>query len=151
VSYQIEIKDLPDVTVATIREHVSMAVIGKAIGEGFAEVAEAVEAARASITGMPFAIFHDMDPFEVEVELGFPVDRIIDVGRVHGAPLPGRRVATTIHAGPYEEVTSAYEALSAWIDDHEERRDGPPRETYLNEPREGVVPLTEVQIPLTRG
>jgi effector-binding domain-containing protein len=146
--YEIEIRELPSVTVATVREHVSMAVIGKAIGEAFGEVAEAVQAAGASITGMPFAIYHDVDPVEVEVELGFPVDRILDIGRVHGASLPGRRVVTTVHAGPYDEVVEAYAALSAWIDEHDERQSGPPREIYLNEPSEGVVPLTEVQIPL---
>jgi effector-binding domain-containing protein len=148
VAYDIEVKDLPDVTVATVREHVSMAVIAKAIGEGFGEVAEAVQAAGASITGMPFAVFHDVDPFEVDVEIGFPVDRILDVGRVHGASLPGRRVVATVHRGPYDEVVQAYEALSAWIDARGERQGGPPREVYLNEPAEGVVPLTEVQVPI---
>jgi effector-binding domain-containing protein len=148
VTYEIEIRELPDEIVATVREHVSMAVIGKAIGEGFDEVARAVRSVNASITGMPFAVFHDVDPFEVEVEIGFPVDRILDSGRVHGASLPGRRVAAAVHAGPYDEVVAAYEALSAWIEGHDERQGGPPREVYLNEPAEGVVPLTEVLIPL---
>ena len=146
--YEIEIREVPELTVATVREHVPMAVIGKAIGEGFGEVAEAVDRAGATITGMPFAIFHELDPVSVEVELGFPVDRILDVGRVHGATWPGGRVASTIHAGPYEEVAGAYEALTAWIDTEGERRGGPPREIYLNEPAEGVIPVTEVQMPL---
>jgi effector-binding domain-containing protein len=148
VRYEIEVRDLPETIVATLREHVSMAVIGKAIGEGFEEVAEAVRNAGCSITGMPFAVYHELDPFEVDLEVGFPVDRILDVGRVHGASLPARRVATTVHAGPYDEVVAAYEALSDWIDDHGLRQGGPPREVYLNEPHEGVVPLTEVQLTL---
>jgi effector-binding domain-containing protein len=57
-------------------------------------------------------------------------------------------VAAAVHAGPYDEVVAAYEALSAWIEGHDERQGGPPREVYLNEPAEGVVPLTEVLIPL---
>jgi effector-binding domain-containing protein len=148
VTYEIEIRELPDVTVATVREHVSMAVIAKAIGEAFHEVHEAVREAGASITGPPFAIYHDVDPFVVEVELGFPVDRILDIGRVHGATLFGRRMATTIHAGSYDEVVTAYEALSGWIAEHDERQGGPPREVYLNDPTEGAIPLTEVQVPL---
>ncbi len=146
--YEIEIREVPEHTVVTLREHVPMAVIAKAIGEGFGEVAEAVGRAAATITGMPFAIFHELDPVAVDLELGFPVDQILDVGRVHGATLPGGRVASTIHAGPYDEVAGAYEALTAWIEANHERPSGPPREVYLNEPEEGVIPLTEIQMPL---
>jgi effector-binding domain-containing protein len=148
VTYEIEIREVPARRVATIRERVPMTVIGKEMGEGFGEVARAVQAAGATIDGMPFAIFHEMDVDEVDLELGFPVAGEVGSGRVHGSTQDAGRVATTTHVGPYDEVAPAYEALTAWIDAHGERPGGPPREVYLNEPDEGVVPVTEVQMPL---
>jgi effector-binding domain-containing protein len=148
VTYEIEIREVPARRVATIRERVPMTVIGKEMGEGFGEVARGVEAAGSSIDGMPFAIFHEMDPDEVDLELGFPVSGEVESGRVHGSIEDPSRMVCTMHVGPYEEVAPAYEALTAWIESHGERPGGPPREVYLNEPSEGVVPITEVQMPL---
>ncbi|MGZ5302001.1 MAG: GyrI-like domain-containing protein [Actinomycetota bacterium] len=142
-TYQVLSRELPTQRVATIRERVAMTAIGKAMGEGFAEVARAVEETGAEIDGLAFAIYHEM---EVDLELGFPVVGEVDAGRVHSATLDGGRVACTVHTGPYEEIGSAYDALTRWVQLHGERVIGPPREVYLNEPAADVVPLTEVQM-----
>lgn len=146
--YQVVSREVRAQRVATIRERVPMTVIGKAIGEGLAEVARAAEAAGAEIDGLPFAIHHEMDPGGVDLELGFPVLGEVEVGRVHSTTLEDGRVACVVHTGPYEEVGSAYDALTRWVQLHGERVVGPPCEVYLNEPAEGVVPLTEVQMQL---
>jgi effector-binding domain-containing protein len=146
--YQIEIRELPTQRVATIRERVPMARIGAAMGEGFGEVARAAEAVGVTLVGMPFAIYHEMGPEDVDLEIGFPVAGEVDAGRVHTASLEGGRAACAVHTGPYEEVASAYDALSRWVQLHGERVSGPWRELYLNEPGEGVVPQTEVQMPI---
>lgn len=146
--YQVVSREVPAQRVATIRARVPMSMIGEAIGEGFGEVARAAEAAGAEIDGLPFAIHHEMAPGGIDLELGFPVLGEVEVGRVHSTTLDGGRVACVVHMGPYEEVGSAYDALTRWVQLHGERVVGPPREVYLNEPAEGVVPLTEVQMPL---
>jgi effector-binding domain-containing protein len=148
VTYQVKSREVPAQHVATIRERVAMTAIAKAMGEGFGEVARAAEAAGAEIDGLPFAIYHEMDAEEVDVELGFPVEGQVNVGRVHSATLPGGRAACTVHMGPYEQVGAAYEAVNRWVQEHGGRVSGVPREVYLNEPSEDVVPLTEVQIPI---
>ena len=148
LTYEIVSRDVPTQRVATIRERVQMTAIGRAMGEGFGEVARATEAAGAEIDGLPFAIYHEVGPDEVEVELGFPVLGNVEVGRVHSATLDGGHVACTVHMGPYEEVGRAYDALDRWVQMHGRRVVGPPREVYLNEPAANVVPLTEVQMPI---
>jgi effector-binding domain-containing protein len=148
LKYDVKSREIEPQRVATIRVRVPMTAIGRAMGEGFGEVAQAVETAGAEIDGMPFAIHHNMTPDEVDVELGFPVIGDVDLGRVHTATLDGGLAACTVHMGPYEEVGSAYEAVSGWVQLHGKRVIGPPREVYLNEPAEGVVPLTEVQMLL---
>ena len=146
--YQVVTREVPTQRVATIRERVPMTVIGKAMGEGFGEIVRATEAAGAEIDGLPFAIYHELDPQELDVELGFPVLGEVETGRVHSATLDGGRVACVVHMGPYDEVPAAYDALTRWVQLQGERVVGPPREVYLNEPAEGVVPLTEVQMRL---
>jgi effector-binding domain-containing protein len=125
-----------------------MTAIGRAMGEGFGEVAQAVETVGAEIDGLPFAIHHHVSPDEADVELGFPVIGDVDAGRVHTATLDGGLAACTVHMGAYEEVGSAYEAGRGGVRMHGKRAVGAPREIYLNEPAEGVVPLTEVQMLL---
>ncbi len=148
-TYKIEIREVPTQRVATIRERVPMATIGEAFGEGFGEVARAAEAAGVAMEGMPFAIYHEMPSSgSIDLELGIPVAGKVDSGSVHHGTLEGGRVACTVHVGPYEGLSSAYEALTRWVQEHGERVSGPPRELYLNEPAEGVVPMTEVQMPL---
>jgi effector-binding domain-containing protein len=146
MTYQVVSRELPAQRVATIRDRVAMTAIGTAMGEGFGEVARAAEEVGAEIDGLPFAIYHRLAPEEVDVELGFPVVGEVDAGRVHTATLDGGRAVCTVHTGPYEGVGSAYDALTRWVQLHGERVSGPPREVYLNEPAEGVVPLTEVQM-----
>ncbi len=148
VKYDVKSREIEPQRVATIRVRVPMTEIGRAMGEGFGEVAQGVETVGAEIDGLPFAIHHHMSSDEVDVELGFPVIGDVDVGRVHTATLDGGLAACTVHMGPYEEIGSAYEVVSGWVQLHGKRVIGPPREIYLNEPAEDVVPLTEVQMML---
>ena len=148
MTYEIVSRDVPTQRVATIRERVQMTAIGTAMGEGFGEVARAVEAAGAEVDGLPFAIYHRVGADEADVEMGFPVLGNVELGRVHSATLEGGHVACTVHMGAYEEVGRAYDAVDRWVQMHGRRVVGPPREVYLNEPATSVVPLTEVQMPI---
>lgn len=144
----IVIREIPKQRVATIRARVPMSGIGPEMREGFEEIATAATAAGVAIDGLAFAIHHEIDAGKVDIEFGFPVTADVESGRVHTFVLEGVRAACAMHEGPYDEVGATYEAAAAWIRDHGERTAGPPRELYLNEPAEGVVPLTEVQIPI---
>ena len=148
LKYEVKSREIGSQRVATVRERVPTAAIGRAMGKGFMEVVRAVETAGAEIDGLPFAIHHIVSPEEIDVELGFPVIGTVEAGRVHTTTLDGGLVACTVHMGPYEEVGGAYEAVSGWVQLHGKRVIGAPREVYLNEPAEGVVPLTEVQMLL---
>ena len=71
-------------------------------------------------------------------------------GRVTLEEVPAARVACTVHAGPYHEISPAYEALMAAITAEGLSPGGAPREIYLNDP--GTVPehalLTEIDWPV---
>jgi effector-binding domain-containing protein len=60
-------------------------------------------------------------------------------------------VATTLYAGPYENVGPAYRALAEWVQEHGHETAGPPREVYLTDPNEVQDPgalRTEIVWPI---
>jgi effector-binding domain-containing protein len=59
--------------------------------------------------------------------------------------------ASTLHAGPYEEIGAAYAALQAFLQERGHEAAGPPREVYLVGPAQASDPgtyRTEVLWPI---
>ena len=83
----------------------------------FARALSAVVAATAeqgvAPVGPPFALYHGMPgPQGVDVEAGFPVTgEVHAAGAVVASRLPGGRVATAVHIGPYERLSDTYTAV----------------------------------------
>lgn len=151
--YEVSIKEIPDQSVAAIREHVSMGTIEEAIAAGFSGIVQALNSRGTDIAGTPFIIYHDVIDEETDgdIEMCIPVtDSIEDTGRVRRRTVAGGPVAATVHKGPYREIPPAYHALSTWIAQNGHTMTGPPREIYLNDPT--VVgeqeALTEVNWPI---
>jgi effector-binding domain-containing protein len=57
-----------------------------------------------------------MDPDFFDFEVGVPVDEPISAAeRVVPSKLPACTVARSFHIGPYEGLSKAWDALTAWI------------------------------------
>jgi effector-binding domain-containing protein len=72
-------------------------------------------------------------------------------GDVRQDTLPAGPAATTLHAGPYEELSEAYGAVEQWIRAEGLKSGGAPWECYVNSPGEFPNPKgwkTEVYWPL---
>ena len=59
-------------------------------------------------------------------------------------------MATTMHRGPYEQISPAYHTLAGWIAQNGYEIAGPPREIYLNDPQTVAQEelLTRVEYPV---
>lgn len=100
------------------------------------------------LTRMPGEV---KDASEMEFEIAVPI-----VGRISVEPgfdaktLPGGKMISIIHTGPYSEVGGAYTKALEFLNANGLKLGGRCRELYLNDPRS--VPesglLTEIQIPL---
>jgi effector-binding domain-containing protein len=63
-------------------------------------------------TGHNVMLFHDDVPnVEVGVQVAGP---FTGAGRVTASELPGGRIATTVHRGPYDGLDAAHAAVRAW-------------------------------------
>lgn len=154
--YDISLEQAPPQHVLALRSTVDHESISSDIAGGFARLGAHLGAVDAQPVAPPFIIFHDLIDEQTpgDIELCFPVAGPVEGdGEVQVRHLPGSDVATTMHRGRYSEITPAYHALSTWMDERGHVVAGPPREIYLNDPREvgEADQLTQVQWPVGGG
>ena len=153
-----------DVRIEDVRPQMVMGLTRKGtyqmIPQMMGELFHHLTAKGAQIAGMPTFVCHETSAEEAKkagAEGRAVVEVVVPVaGKVEGAGdikcyvLPGGRMLTAVHKGPYEECERTYQEMFAWIGTERKRVVGPIRETYLNDPRQ-VGPqetLTEIRIPI---
>jgi effector-binding domain-containing protein len=151
--YEVVVKEEPELLVASVTRYASLATIGKEIEEGFGALMGAVGPIGYG-RGMPGVVYHDVvdEWTDGTIELFMPVAAPFDAPEgIEVKTQPATTVASTIHRGPYAECAPAYHTLTGWIQEHGHEIAGPPRELYLNDPREvgEDEALTEIQFPIS--
>ena len=134
MTYEIHLRETQPQPAAAVRGRSAWAELGGFIGAALMEVFGAAGSQGVRFAGPAYAIYHSAHSTEAEVELevGMPAAEPIEPsGRVIAAEIPGGLVATTIHAGRYEDVAPAYRALGEWVQEHGHETAGPPREIYI--------------------
>ena len=150
--YDINQHDLRAQPVISLRDRLDQGQLQAFFGRAFGDLYAHLGRHGVPPRGEPFVIYHAFGPDGIDAEACVPVPTAVPVTEpVTYQELPAVTVVDTLHVGPYEELGHAYEALSAWIDDHGFEAAGPVRERYLNEPGPSVSPATYrtiVQIPI---
>lgn len=157
VSYDITVKQMDPQPVLIGRRRVSPDGIAGAIGEVLSKVFQHAHGSGIAITGRPFARYSEMTMGSMTIEPGVPVAALpvggaaSPDGDIRADTLPGGRVATTIHTGPYEKLGGAYSALERWMSENGHAPAASPWESYLTDPAEHADPAewrTEVFWPM---
>jgi effector-binding domain-containing protein len=122
----------------------------------FSAIGPYIGQVHAPVKGPPFAILHDKEfrETDVDMEVAFPLWREVKVsGEFKCYEMEGYEMATLIYKGPYEGIGPAYNTLMSWADVNSYHIAGPNREIYLTDP--GKVPpseyITEIQIPIEKN
>ena len=85
-----------------------------------------------------------MDMQNLDVEIGIPVARQLGgKGDIQASKIPGGKLATCVHTGPYSSLEPAYAALQKYVAESGYEATGVAYEIYLNDP--GEVPEAEIQ------
>jgi len=151
--YEIDISDVQPQRIAAVRFNTNLERIAKDIQAGFGTLIRGLGRAGVAAAGAPLIVYHDIIDRENDgdVELCVPVAAAFEAdGDVYGRELEGGAMATTVHQGPYEQIGPAYQTIMSWIAENGREIAGPPREIYLNDPRE-VAPeklLTRIEFPV---
>lgn len=100
---------------AVVRAEVPMAQLREVFDRGFPEVMRAAQAQGVPIAGPPFGFYPRMPAETVAVLVGFPVGGAVRAdGDVEPFEMPGGRVVTGTHIGPYDALARTYDELMAW-------------------------------------
>jgi effector-binding domain-containing protein len=135
VAYEIEVKDLEDGYVASVRVTTTPSGMREAFDEILPEVDAEILNAGSRPAGPPFAIYHSYGDDAVDMEIGIPLeDPIPTAGRVIGRELKATLAAVAWHHGPYTGLGEAHRAVTAWLAEQGKRASGPPWEVYWTGP-----------------
>jgi len=153
MTYEVSISEVAPKTIASVRVRASTKNVAQQIPAGFGKLMQGLMRLNRRPAGVPMLIHHDVldDETEGDIEVCIPVEQSFgDDADIACRELERGQMATTLHKGPYDRVSPAYHALSRWITSNGYEIAGPPRETYLNDPRQ-VKPdelLTRIEYPI---
>jgi effector-binding domain-containing protein len=121
------------------------------LGEAFGSIAQYLGEIGEQPAGPPFAAYYNMDMQNLDVEIGFPVSKVL-IGKddIQAGEIPEGKYAACIYTGPYNKIEPAYDALAKWMEERGHVAKGVAYEFYLNDPAETPAEalLTQILFPL---
>lgn len=147
-----ELLTLEEVNTAFIRRKVKMADLSKELATMLPAVMNHLQRQSVDPLGAPYTRYWSMPAEEVDIEVGFPVPRPLPVtDTIKAGKLPGGRVVSTWHVGPYHTLGESYQRAMAWMGENGLRGRGAPWEVYWTDP--GLEPdsakwRTQILLPV---
>jgi effector-binding domain-containing protein len=110
------IEVMPEQEIAFVPITVARNQIQKVMMPGLSEIRSALNE-QGVVPGGPWLTHHHyLKPEEFNFDICVPVTKVISPqGRVRPGTLDARKVARTVHRGPYEELGQAWGAFMAWV------------------------------------
>lgn len=134
MAYEIIEKHLDEQPVIFMRKRIRPQEIAAALGELFPAVHQFSVRNGIVMAGPPFCRYRELGAEGMTLEAGMPISAPAEgEGDVLAGALPAGRVASTIHAGPYDDLPQAHAAIEAWLEEHE-LSGGDAWEVYLTDP-----------------
>lgn len=140
---EFEIENLPEQPVIGIRSRTSIDKIKETMGNGYAALFGFLGQKQVPPVGPPMSIYYDeeMNEDDFEVEPAVPVAGPVETeGEIKYHVLPGGKMATAMHMGPYETMKDTYEAMLKWFESEGLKPKVPMWEIYLNDPAQVEKP-----------
>jgi effector-binding domain-containing protein len=131
----MEIKETKEQKTVVIRITTSLAELSDTLDAVYGELMGYLERQGLETNGYPFVLYHNADMEALDLEAGFPVDRIVSAeGRILSGTIPGGTVLSAIHTGPYSTMEKTYTPVMAHIRKEGLRVTTWMYERYLNNP-----------------
>jgi DNA-binding transcriptional MerR regulator len=150
--YRVMQKSLEAQPVLRLRLRATFATFAQVIGPGYERLYAHLGRAGERPTGSAYSSMGEDFDEEFDLEIGVPTERLLQ-GRddLEAGVLPGGMAVSTLHAGGFERITGAYQALIVWIQEHGHETSGDPLEHYLVGPGQTSDPKsyrTEIVWPI---
>jgi effector-binding domain-containing protein len=130
----VELEQLDAFDYAAIREKVSFNDVSSRMSEMYQTIAGFVAGTTTSISGAPFAIYHEMKNDTIDLECGYPISELIlPEEPIQTGTFQTAECAVIDYFGNYGELEEAHSVIQQWIEKHRFRMAGPPIEKYLTD------------------
>ncbi|SHI44584.1 GyrI-like domain-containing protein [Lutispora thermophila] len=151
MDYKIELTEQPAQPVLSIRTRTSVGNLPKELGRAYQTIAEYLNEIGEQPAGAPFTAYYNMDMENLDVEIGFPVSKVLEgKDEIKASQIPSGKQVSCMHQGSYEASVAAYDVMSKWVMEKGYVPTGVAYEFYFNSPVE--VPeselLTKIVFPL---
>lgn len=120
------------------------------IGDSYHRIAEYLKELGELCADVPFVAYHNMDMQNLDVEIGFPVAKVLpEKGDIKPGVIPAGKLVFCMYRGAYGSMAPVYGEMAKWISESGHRPTGTCYEYYYNGPN---VPdselLTKIVMPL---
>lgn len=130
----IQLEDMKEKSVVGIRFHTTGAELPANLQKTYARVLEYLTNHSAK-PDCAYCIYYDMAAEPWDIEAGFVVHQIVARhDDIEFGTLPGGRMATLWHIGPYNTLNDSWIALDAYIKEHRLRPNKVMWELYTTDP-----------------
>ncbi len=145
----IEMLQINEQPTLTIRTRTQVEKLPSLIGESYGKIAAYLQEHGECVSDVPFVAYHNMDMRDLDVEIGFPMAKVLpNRGEIKASSIPEGKVAFCMYRGAYSEMAPVYDEMAKWIADNGFKPAGSSYEYYYNSPE---VPenelLTKIVIP----
>lgn len=151
MNYEFELTEQPAQPVLSIRTRTAVGNLPQVIGKAYGEIIQYLNEIGEEPSGAPFAAYYNMDMEDLDVEMGFPVTKLLaGKDEIKSNEIPAGKQVSCMHKGPYIQMEQAYNAMTQWINDNGYTPTGMCYEFYYNSPAD--VPeselITKILFPL---
>jgi effector-binding domain-containing protein len=138
---QIQVRNVPPQKVLLLKGQSSVQKIGQDMGFMFEQVYGYLGKKGIQPAGPPIALYFSEPGPEWAIGVAVPVpEGTPGQGTIESTTLPGGKMVSAMHIGPYEKLSESWDELSAWMKKSEYRPAGPGREVYILGPPQESEP-----------
>lgn len=143
MDYQFEIIETPVMPAISIRKFTAVGNLPQEIGKAYASIAAYIEELGIQPADVPFVAYYNMDMENLDVEMGFPISKVIEgKGEIAASEVPAGKKAVCMYKGSYQDMGPVYEAMTKWVAEKGYGTTGVAYEYYYNSPND--VPESEL-------
>ena len=129
---KFQIKNVSPQYVLLLKGKSSVKNIGLDMGSMYGKIYGYMGTKTINPVGPPIALYFSEPGPEWEIGVAVPVpEGTVGQGTIESTTLPGGKMVSTMHIGPYENLDESWNALSDWMKKSKYNPAGPGREVYL--------------------
>ena len=150
---KIELKERKSQPVLSVRLITTLEELPNVIGENFHKIAAYMNGLGEEPVEVPFTAYHNLDMQHLDVEIGFPVSKVLPgKNAIKAGELPESLVVSYMYKGPYSGMEKVYDEIFRWMEDNSYRPAGVYYEYYFNSPDEVEESelMTYIEIPVSK-